>query len=193
MALLVFLLSLLTAQIVFAQDGCILSASGEDDAASFLTAAQSCATVTVPAGTTLNISTRLEMTCLQDTTIVSCAPFYVFIIRILTRISLKVVEGTIKFFADIDYWSEVYLLVGHDLNGKELMMVTLERIFNPFSRPSHFLGTRRHEHCSYGRRNSRWQRTGEGLLGLLRALLICLSRPGTMLSECHKPLEMDKR
>jgi hypothetical protein len=47
---------------------CTLAAlgSGKDDSPQFLTAMQACSTVVVPAGTTLNISTRLNMTGLSN-------------------------------------------------------------------------------------------------------------------------------
>lgn len=49
---------------------CTLTASGGDDSPAFLTAVQTCSTVDIPSTTTLNISTRLNMTDLSDTTIV---------------------------------------------------------------------------------------------------------------------------
>jgi galacturan 1,4-alpha-galacturonidase len=54
-----------------AQDACILANAGTgDDAPALLAAVASCAKVTVPAETTLNISSRLDMTGLQDVHIV---------------------------------------------------------------------------------------------------------------------------
>lgn len=50
---------------------CELTASSSDDAPQFLAAAASCDTVIIPAGTTLNIETRLDMTGLSNLNIVS--------------------------------------------------------------------------------------------------------------------------
>lgn len=51
---------------------CTLTASPSgDDAPQFLAAVSSCATVVIPKGTTLNIATRLNMTSLSGTHIVS--------------------------------------------------------------------------------------------------------------------------
>lgn len=52
------------------RDICHLTASGGDDAPQFLAAAASCGTVTIPEGTTLNISTRLNMTAMSNFKIV---------------------------------------------------------------------------------------------------------------------------
>ncbi|KAJ3835545.1 pectin lyase fold/virulence factor [Lentinula raphanica] len=65
---------------------CELTASLGDDAPQFLAAAASCETVTIPAGTTLNIETRLDMTGMSN-----------------LNIDL---QGTIRFNPNIDYWSE---------------------------------------------------------------------------------------
>ncbi|PAV24275.1 glycoside hydrolase family 28 [Pyrrhoderma noxium] len=69
-----------------AGSSCQLIASGADDAPSFVSAVLNgnCQTVVIPAETTLNISTKLDMTGARDTHIV--------------------LEGTIKFNPDIDYW-----------------------------------------------------------------------------------------
>ncbi|TDL18018.1 glycoside hydrolase family 28 protein [Rickenella mellea] len=64
---------------------CKVTASGGDDAPAFLSAVQKCTQVTIDKDTTLNISTRLNMTGLND-----------------RRIKLK---GTIKFNPDIAYWA----------------------------------------------------------------------------------------
>lgn len=66
---------------------CALHASGRDDAPAFLAAVHdaSCSTVSIPRGTTLNIASRLNMTGLEN-----------------KHIS---VEGTIKFSADLPYWT----------------------------------------------------------------------------------------
>ncbi|KAF5392804.1 hypothetical protein D9757_000920 [Collybiopsis confluens] len=64
---------------------CTLTASGGDDAPQFLAAASSCGTVTIPLGTTLNISTRLNMTESSN-----------------LNINL---QGTIRFNPDIPYWT----------------------------------------------------------------------------------------
>ncbi|KAF9078343.1 pectin lyase fold/virulence factor [Rhodocollybia butyracea] len=64
---------------------CRLTASGGDDAPQFLAAAASCGTVTIPEGTTLNISTRLNMTAMSN-----------------FKIDL---QGTIFFNPDIPYWT----------------------------------------------------------------------------------------
>ena len=50
---------------------CTLFASGGDDGSAFLHATQHCREVTIPKHTTLNISTRLNMTELKETHIVS--------------------------------------------------------------------------------------------------------------------------
>ncbi|KAF5392805.1 hypothetical protein D9757_000921 [Collybiopsis confluens] len=64
---------------------CTLTASGGDDAPQFLAATTSCSTVTIPAGTTLNIETRLNMT---------------------GRSNLNInLQGTIRFNPDIPYWT----------------------------------------------------------------------------------------
>ncbi|KAF8911408.1 glycoside hydrolase family 28 protein [Mucidula mucida] len=78
------LLGFLTASTAWAQ--CILEASGADDASQLIAAAQSCSIVNIPSDTTLNISTRLDMTGLSDVTIN--------------------LEGTIRFNPDIPYWVE---------------------------------------------------------------------------------------
>ncbi|KAI5123826.1 hypothetical protein M0805_009118 [Coniferiporia weirii] len=67
---------------------CPLWASGGDDAPIFLAAVLSplCSTIEIPAGTTLNIKTKMDMTKAQD-----------------KHILLK---GTIKFNPDINYWVE---------------------------------------------------------------------------------------
>ncbi|KAE9402726.1 pectin lyase-like protein [Gymnopus androsaceus JB14] len=68
-------------------DACTLTAlgPGKDDAHRFLAASTSCATVTIPEDTTLNISTRLNMTNVSN---------------------LKIdLQGTIRFNPDIPYWS----------------------------------------------------------------------------------------
>ncbi|KAH9856716.1 glycoside hydrolase family 28 protein [Lenzites betulinus] len=67
---------------------CTLTASGSDDAPAFLEAAAdpSCLTVTIPAGTTLSIQSKLNMTGTSN--------------KHLN------VEGTIKFNPDIDYWAD---------------------------------------------------------------------------------------
>ena len=56
-----------------ASSTCTLHASGSDDAPAFLAAAKnaSCATVSIPKGTTLNIETKMDMTELQNKHIVS--------------------------------------------------------------------------------------------------------------------------
>lgn len=56
---------------VFVQaDDCTLTPSGGDDSAIFLSAAHSCDKVTIPATSTLNISTKLDMSDLTNTYIV---------------------------------------------------------------------------------------------------------------------------
>lgn len=52
---------------------CTLKASGGDDASAFLNAVNHCSTVVIPEQTTLNISTRLNMTGIRDKHIVSQA------------------------------------------------------------------------------------------------------------------------
>ncbi|KAJ7904790.1 glycoside hydrolase family 28 protein [Mycena leptocephala] len=66
---------------------CTLAAlgSGKDDSPQFLTAMQACSTVVVPAGTTLNISTRLNMTGLSN-----------------KHLSLS---GTLRFNPNLSYWT----------------------------------------------------------------------------------------
>ncbi|KAH8827874.1 glycoside hydrolase family 28 protein [Flagelloscypha sp. PMI_526] len=66
------------------QRDCTLSASGGDDGPAFVNAAKSCSKVTIPVGTTLNISTLMTMTGLKN-----------------TYIDL---QGTVKFNPDVDYW-----------------------------------------------------------------------------------------
>lgn len=68
-----------------ADASCTLTASGGDDAPSFVTAVQSCSTVTIPASTTLNISSKMNMTGLSN-----------------KQINL---EGTIKINDNINYWA----------------------------------------------------------------------------------------
>ncbi|KAJ3575269.1 hypothetical protein NP233_g1209 [Leucocoprinus birnbaumii] len=70
---------------VTAQAGCTLRASGGDDAPALLKAVKSCATTTIPTGTTLNIATRMNMTGLTN-----------------KRIQL---EGTLRFNPDLPYWT----------------------------------------------------------------------------------------
>ncbi|KAJ6582833.1 pectin lyase fold/virulence factor [Mycena sp. CBHHK59/15] len=64
---------------------CTLVARGGDDSPHFLNAMQACSTVVIPASTTLNISTRLNMTGLRN-----------------KHIKL---EGTLRFEPNIPYWS----------------------------------------------------------------------------------------
>ncbi|KAJ7644451.1 pectin lyase fold/virulence factor [Roridomyces roridus] len=66
---------------------CTLTAagSGKDDSPAFISAMQSCSTVVVPTGTTLNISTRLNTTGLSN-----------------KHLSL---QGTMRFNPNIPYWS----------------------------------------------------------------------------------------
>ncbi|EIM85113.1 glycoside hydrolase family 28 protein [Stereum hirsutum FP-91666 SS1] len=67
------------------ETACTLTASGGDDGPAFITAAQTCDTVVVPADTTLSIASPMNMTDVVN-----------------THISL---EGTIKFVDDIDFWA----------------------------------------------------------------------------------------
>ncbi|KAJ7646204.1 glycoside hydrolase family 28 protein [Mycena rosella] len=66
---------------------CTLAAAGagKDDSPQFLTAMQACSTVVIPATTTLNISTRLNMTGLSN-----------------KHLNL---QGTLRFNPNIPYWS----------------------------------------------------------------------------------------
>ncbi|KAH8115175.1 hypothetical protein DFH11DRAFT_88698 [Phellopilus nigrolimitatus] len=75
-----------SAAVGFPRALCTLEASGGDDAPSFVSAVldPSCSTVEIPAGATLNISTKMDMTGTQDKHIL--------------------LEGTVKFNPDIDYW-----------------------------------------------------------------------------------------
>ena len=66
--------ALLAARAIAAAD-CTLDQTGADDAPAFLAAATDCDTITIPADTTLNISTRLNMTGLSNTHIVSARFF----------------------------------------------------------------------------------------------------------------------
>ncbi|THV02244.1 glycoside hydrolase family 28 protein [Dendrothele bispora CBS 962.96] len=68
-----------------ADAGCTLTASGGDDAPQFLNAAQTCDTVVIPAGETLDIQTRLNMTGLSNKNFN--------------------IQGTVRFNPDIDYWT----------------------------------------------------------------------------------------
>lgn len=58
------------------QASCTLAAAGagKDDAPAFLAAVKSCSTTTIPAGTTLNISTKMDMRGLADRHIVCAVP-----------------------------------------------------------------------------------------------------------------------
>ncbi|KAL1691821.1 glycoside hydrolase family 28 protein [Schizophyllum commune] len=76
--------ALVAARAIAAAD-CTLNQTGADDAPAFLAAVTDCDTITIPADTTLNISTRLNMTGLSN-----------------THIDL---QGTISFNPDIPYWS----------------------------------------------------------------------------------------
>ncbi|KAL1678996.1 glycoside hydrolase family 28 protein [Schizophyllum commune] len=76
--------ALVAARAIAAVD-CTLNQTGADDAPAFLAAVSDCDTITIPADTTLNISTRLNMTGLSN-----------------THIDL---QGTIAFNPDIPYWS----------------------------------------------------------------------------------------
>ncbi|KAI0827708.1 glycoside hydrolase family 28 protein [Trametes gibbosa] len=71
-----------------ASGSCTLATSGSDDASAFMEAAAdpSCLTVTIPAGTTLSIQSKLNMTGTSN-----------------KRFN---VEGTVKFNPDIDYWAD---------------------------------------------------------------------------------------
>ncbi|KAK7035766.1 putative exopolygalacturonase X [Favolaschia claudopus] len=64
---------------------CVLAATGGDDAPRFLNAFQACNEIIIPKSTTLNISTRLNMTGVHN-----------------KHINL---QGTIRFNPDIPYWS----------------------------------------------------------------------------------------
>ncbi|KAJ6598653.1 pectin lyase fold/virulence factor [Mycena sp. CBHHK59/15] len=66
---------------------CTLTAGGGDDSPQFLTAMQACSTVVIPASTTLNISTRLNMTGLTNKHLVS------------------ELARTLRFNPNIPYWS----------------------------------------------------------------------------------------
>jgi len=74
------LLGLASVLLAFALTGsakegsCTLSNSGGDDAPALLAAVAACSVVSIPAETTLNISTRLDMTGLQDFHIASTLP-----------------------------------------------------------------------------------------------------------------------
>ncbi|KZV67880.1 glycoside hydrolase family 28 protein [Peniophora sp. CONT] len=83
-ALVPFATALVVAQGVFAQAGCTLSASGDDDGPAFAAAVRSCDTTVIPKGTTLSVGSALNLTGLTN-----------------KHISL---EGTIKFTDDISYW-----------------------------------------------------------------------------------------
>ncbi|EJD08154.1 uncharacterized protein FOMMEDRAFT_164872 [Fomitiporia mediterranea MF3/22] len=69
-----------------AQAPCTLSASGGDDAPTFVSAVldPACPEIVIPADTTLNISTKMDMTGAQNKHVI--------------------LEGTVKFNPDIDYW-----------------------------------------------------------------------------------------
>ncbi|KAJ7037716.1 glycoside hydrolase family 28 protein [Mycena alexandri] len=81
------LLSPLLFALTVVSQSCTLKAlgSGKDDSPQLLTAMQTCSTVVVPVGTTLNISTRLNMTGLSN-----------------KHLSL---QGTMRFNPNIPYWS----------------------------------------------------------------------------------------
>ncbi|KAF7299446.1 putative exopolygalacturonase X [Mycena indigotica] len=81
-----FCCGLVTIRFAYSQS-CTVTAlgSGKDDSPQLLTAMQSCSTVIVPTGTTLNISTRLNMTGLTN-----------------KHLNL---QGTMKFNPNIAYWT----------------------------------------------------------------------------------------
>ncbi|KAJ7727378.1 pectin lyase fold/virulence factor [Mycena metata] len=81
------LLSPLLFALAVVSQSCTLKAlgSGKDDSPQLLTAMQTCSTVVVPVGTTLNISTRLNMTGLSN-----------------KHLNL---QGTMRFNPNIPYWS----------------------------------------------------------------------------------------
>ena len=86
---------------------CTLTASVGDDAPAFLKAAAdpSCATVAIPAGTTLSIHTKMNMTGLSNKHIVSpCVPLQLF--SDLKRVARQNLQGTVKFNPDLDYWTD---------------------------------------------------------------------------------------
>ena len=55
---------------VFAQAGCTLSASGNDDGPALAAAVRSCDTTVIPAGTTLSVGSALNLTGLANKHIV---------------------------------------------------------------------------------------------------------------------------
>ncbi|KAJ7163009.1 glycoside hydrolase family 28 protein [Mycena filopes] len=85
--LLATLSPLVLALTAVAQTSCTLKAlgSGKDDSPQLLTAMQTCSTVVIPVGTTLNVSTRLNMTGLAN-----------------KHLNL---QGTMRFNPNIPYWS----------------------------------------------------------------------------------------
>ena len=87
---------------------CTLNASGGDDGPAFVSAVlnTSCSTVEIPSGTTLNISSPLDMTGAQDTQIVSLiSDFFVYDSTVLSRTQL--LQGTVKFNPDVEFWIAV--------------------------------------------------------------------------------------
>ncbi|KAJ6460696.1 glycoside hydrolase family 28 protein [Mycena vitilis] len=84
---------------------CTLTAlgSGKDDSPQLLSAWQACSTVVIPASTTLNISTRLNMTGLSNKHLVGPHP----VTRLLRYLNLPVqnLQGTMRFDPNIPYWS----------------------------------------------------------------------------------------
>ena len=98
--------ALVAARAIAAAD-CTLNQTGADDAPAFLAAATDCDTITIPADTTLNISTRLNMTGLSNTHIVSARFFYTSQVDVRNITSLQDLQGTIAFNPDIPYWSGV--------------------------------------------------------------------------------------
>lgn len=85
---------------------CTLTASGGDDAPNFLAAVNACPTITIPQTTTLNISTRLNMTGLQNKHIVSYVSLTHTKVFLLTFCHQNL-QGTIKFNPNIPYWTGV--------------------------------------------------------------------------------------
>jgi hypothetical protein len=92
-----------------ADASCTLSASGGDDAPSFVTAVQSCSTVIIPASTTLNISSKMNMTGLSNKLIV-CADILKLLLLKCTECVFRPcqnLEGAIKINDNIKYWAGV--------------------------------------------------------------------------------------
>lgn len=77
--------------------------AGKDDAPAFIAAVKSCATTTVPVGTTLNISSKIDMTGLANKHIVSHVALPSCESGILMQ--PQSLQGTIRMNPNVNYWA----------------------------------------------------------------------------------------